>query len=126
MKKPILKMLLALACATAIMHTANATDPVTVPPQPLVVQPASAPQPRVESQTGMGMGNYSMSGMNAGEKSELTRVVKRDRKQLGHGMGGIGATKATKGKRATKSKKHQKRVVSKHKRAKQKVKRVRQ
>lgn len=51
-----------------------------------------------------GMANYSMSGMTADEKRNLTKAVTRQNKQLGHGMGGLGG-EASAGPAGSKAKK---------------------
>ena len=68
-----------------------AAEPAVNPPKPSVIQPAApAPQPAVQA----GMENYSMTGMTGEQKARLAQTVKRDRRQLGHGMGGLGEAKA--------------------------------
>ncbi len=81
---------LALLATLAVlaMPAAWAAEPVVNQPKPVVLQPATppAPQPSVQS----GMENYSMAGMSSEQKTRLTQSVKRNNKQLGHGMGGLG------------------------------------
>ncbi len=89
--RPATCLAAALALATL---PARATEPAVIQPKPSVVQPAApatppAPQPAVQS----GMENYSMTGMSGDQKARLAQTVKRDRRQLGHGMGGLGDAK---------------------------------
>lgn len=90
----LLSTLLALPALQAA-----AAEPVVSQPKPTVVQPAApAPQPAVQS----GMENYGMTGMTGEQKTRLAQTVKRDRRQLGHGMGGLGDARPAKhGKKVT-------------------------
>ncbi|MBL8488374.1 MAG: hypothetical protein JNK22_14920 [Rhodocyclaceae bacterium] len=81
---------LLAASLTLTTLQAGAAEPAVNPPKPSVIQPAApAPQPAVQS----GMENYSMTGMSGDQKARLAQTVKRDRRQLGHGMGGLGDAK---------------------------------
>ena len=70
--------------------------------RPLLAAEAASVNPP-EKQAGMA--NYSMSGMTADEKRNLTKAVTRQNKQLGHGMGGLGAetSAGTTGSKANKA-----------------------
>lgn len=56
--------------------------------QALAADAAKAPSKPVEEQAGMA--SYSMSGMSGEQKRGLAKAVKRQNKQLGHGMAGLG------------------------------------
>lgn len=116
---PILAGLAILAVVSP--PAARAAEPVVNQPKPVILQPAAPPaaQPAVQS----GMENYSMAGMSSEQKSRLTQSVKRNNRQLGHGMGGLGEArpsakhaKAPGKKVAAKPAKKTRKAVSKHQR----------
>jgi hypothetical protein len=81
----------ALAALLALVATAPviAAEQAVTQPKPVVLDTPPPPQKATQS----GMENYGMSGMSSDQKAKLTRSVKRNNRQLGHGMGGLGEAK---------------------------------
>lgn len=79
------------AAALAVMAAAPApaAEQAVVPPRPVVLDTPPPPQKSTQS----GMENYGMAGMSSEQKARLAKSVKRDNRQLGHGMGGLGEAK---------------------------------
>lgn len=82
----------ALAALLALVATAPviAAEQAVTQPKPVVLD---TPPPPPQKATQSGMENYGMSGMSSDQKAKLTRSVKRNNRQLGHGMGGLGDPK---------------------------------
>lgn len=80
------------AAALAVMAAAPAlaAEQAVVQPKPVILD---TPPPPPQKATQSGMENYGMSGMSSDQKAKLTRSVKRNNRQLGHGMGGLGDPK---------------------------------
>lgn len=67
----------------------------------LAADTGKAPPKAVDEQAGMA--NYSMSGMSSEQKRGLAKAVKRQNKQLGHGMAGLGEAPAKPAKKDAKA-----------------------
>lgn len=79
----------ATLLALAVTAPALAAEQPVTQPRPVVLDTPPPPQKATQS----GMENYSMSGMSSDQKAGLTKSVKRNNRQLGHGMGGLGEAK---------------------------------
>lgn len=79
----------AIVLAVTAAAQALAAEPAVVPPKPVVLETPPPPQKAAQA----GMENYGMAGMSSEQKARLARSVKRDQRQLGHGMGGLGDAK---------------------------------
>lgn len=78
---------LAILLAVSTAAPALAADQAVVQPKPVVLD---TPPPPPQKSPQSGMANYGMAGMSPEQKAGLTKSVKRDNRQLGHGMGGLG------------------------------------
>ena len=82
----------ALAALLALVATAPviAAEQAVTQPKPVVLDTPPPPQKATQS----GMENYGMAGMSSEQKAGLAKSVKRDNRQLGHGMGGLGEARS--------------------------------
>lgn len=108
------------AAALAVMAAAPAlaAEQAVVPPRPVVLDTPPPPQKAAQS----GMENYGMAGMSSEQKARLAKSVKRDNRQLGHGMGGLGDARPA-AKAPAKVKKASSRKVKKSLKKKQRSRR---
>ena len=82
---------LAILLAVSAAAPALAAEQAVVPPKPVILD---TPPPAPQKSTQSGMENYGMAGMSSEQKAGLAKSVKRDNRQLGHGMGGLGEARS--------------------------------